>query len=99
MSRVMFTVSYSIAAESMPTYNELVRRLTKANAERGLEYFVFRKRNNEFTEVTIYADQEAFDQADDMMEDEIVGDYIARINAIAQDVSYETLTEVDPDNA
>ena len=98
MARVMFTVTYTIDAESMPTYNELVRRLTKANAERGMEYFVFRKKNNEFTEVTIYPDQESFDQADDLMEDEVIGDYIARINAIAHGLRYETLTEVDPDN-
>jgi hypothetical protein len=28
----------------------------------------------------------------------VIGDYIARINAIAHGVRYETLTEVDPDN-
>ena len=98
MARVMFTVTYSIEAEKIETYNELVRRLTKANKEKGNEYYVFRKKNNEFTEVTIYENQEAFDEADDMMEDEQVGDYINRVNQIANNVRYETLIEVDPDN-
>ncbi len=93
----MFTVTYSIESEKMPEYQELMRRLKKIYEEKGLEYYVFRNKNNEFTEATIYADQDAFEEADELMEEEQTAEYINRVNAIAQNIRYETLTELDTD--
>ena len=97
MPRVMFTVTYTIEAEKQAEHQELMRRLKKIYAEKGLEYYVFRNKANEFTEATIYADQDAFEEADDLMEEETTSEYINRVNSIAHNIRYETLTELDVD--
>ncbi len=97
MPRVMFTVTYTIESDKQAEHQELMRRLKKIYAEKGLEYYVFRNKNNEFTEATIYADQDAFEESDDLMEDETTSEYINRVNALARDIRYETLHEVELD--
>lgn len=94
MSRVLFTVSYSIESERLPEYEELIRRMKKINAERELDYSVFKDKNGQFTELTIYTSEEAFEEADDLMDDAPANEYISRINAMANNISYHTMYEM-----
>lgn len=95
MARVYFSVSYTIEAERLPEYHELVRRLRQINEEREIEYMVFGGKNNTFTEVSIFPSQEAFDEADDLGEDTKANDYIGKIIAMAQNTQYSTMYEVE----
>lgn len=94
MARVLFTVTYTIDSDKMAEHEELVRRLRTINEERGTEYMVFQNKNNQIMEVTVYPNEEAFDESDDLMEEAPANEYISRINAMAQDIQYNTMYEV-----
>jgi hypothetical protein len=94
MPKVLFTVNYSIESDRLPEYEELVRRMTKINTERGAEYMVFMDKNNNCTEVTIYSSEEAFNESDELMDDPAASEYINRINAMAINMTYSTKYEV-----
>ncbi|MBL8000158.1 MAG: hypothetical protein JNL32_16165 [Candidatus Kapabacteria bacterium] len=93
MPRVLFSVTYTIDSDRLAEYEELIRRMKVINAGRDVEYNVFRGKNNQFTELTVFPSEEAFEESDDMMEDETANDYINRINAMANDTHYSTLHE------
>lgn len=98
MSRVMFTISYSITPERRENYLQLIRDLKEHFATIGRKnYSVFeaKGKKNHFTEVFLTDSIEEFDALEDN-HDEKTQDLIQKLEAFVDQggMKYSTMVEV-----
>lgn len=99
MSRVIFSIRYSIIPEKRNEYLNVVKELKNLVQAEGLEsYSVYEQKNksNYFEEVYIFSSEEAFEDFDDN-QDERIDLLMTKLSDLIkeQTTQYTTLVEVE----
>lgn len=99
MSRVMFTISYSIQPDQRESYLELIRELKehfKSLGRQNYSVYEAKGRKNHFTEVFVTESIEEFDALEDN-QDEKTQDLIQRLEGFVDQagMKYSTMIEVE----
>ncbi|AFN75516.1 hypothetical protein MROS_2286 [Melioribacter roseus P3M-2] len=99
MSRVIFSIRYSIIPEKRSEYLNVVKELKNLVQAEGLEsYSVYEQKNksNYFEEVYIFSSEEAFEDFDDN-QDERIDLLMTKLSDLIkeQTTQYTTLVEVE----
>lgn len=98
MSRVMFTISYSIQPDQRESYLQLIGELKehfKSLGRQNYSVYEAKGRKNHFTEVFVTESIEEFDALEDN-QDEKTQDMIQRLEAFVDEagMKYSTMIEV-----
>jgi quinol monooxygenase YgiN len=99
MSRVIFSIRYQVFPERRQEYLDVVRELKNIIKTEGLEsYSVFEQKNkpNNFEEVYLFRNEEAFENFDDN-QDERIDILMTKLSDMIkeQTTQYTTLLEVN----
>lgn len=96
MSKVLFSVSYTVADGKRTDYLSLVAKLLKFYAGTPVAYAVYEdaSKHNQFQEVYVYPSMEAYEASDDPENTKDVADVLDAIYSMASGVSYHVAKEV-----
>jgi hypothetical protein len=99
MSRVMFTISYSIAPEQRETYLKLIEEMKAQVVTLGWkEYAVYeaKGKKNHFTEIFVAGSIEEFDNIEESIDEKTQG-LLQRLEELVDKdgMKYSTMVEVD----
>lgn len=99
MSRVIFTIKYSVYPEKIEKYLKKINYLRDLLAEENYQYSVYRDKKDpyEFEEIYVFESEEDFENFDDAVNEEassliyeITNNYI-----VDKKLTYKTLIEVE----
>lgn len=96
MSRIMFTVSYTVPDGKRAEYLGLVQKLRTFYVGAGVDYHVMEDKaaHNHFREVFLYPSEDAFEASDDPESTKDVADVIDMVYGMVQNVQYTTHVEM-----
>ncbi len=99
MSRVIFSIKYSVYPDKLEKYLKKISYLRDLLAAENYDYSVYRDKKNpyEFEEIYIFESFEDFENFDDAVSDEISGIIFEVTNNYVVDkkLVYKTLVEIE----
>lgn len=96
MSKVLFSISYSIPDGKRPDYLSAISAVREFYSGSDVSFSLFetKGKHNHFQEVYVYPNQDAYEASDDPATTAAISASIEKIYALASNVTYDVAHEV-----